>query len=100
MTARASTRSAHLLTDGKISPADLRDVEAYAEAMQRAGVKVLDIERTVVNDELGVAGRLDRTVMVRLPGAQRATRMVGDIKTGRLDFGAGQDRAATRNVRQ
>jgi hypothetical protein len=79
-----------LLTDGKISPADLRDVEAYAEAMRRAGIKVLDIERVVVNDELKVGGRLDRVVMGRLPGAQRATRMVGDIKTGRLDFGAGK----------
>lgn len=79
-----------LLTDGTITPADLADVEAYADAMQRLGAKVIDAERVVVNDDLKVAGRLDRVVMVRLPGETRARRRVLDIKTGRVDYGAGK----------
>lgn len=79
-----------LLTDGKITPADLADVEAYADAIRRLGAKIIETERVVVNDELKVAGRLDRVVMVKLPGEQRARRRVLDIKTGRVDYGAGK----------
>lgn len=82
-----------LLTEEKITPADLADVEAYAAAMQRAGIRVVreHIEQVVVNHELKVAGRLDRVVMVKFPDGQRAIRCVGDIKTGqRLDFAAGK----------
>lgn len=79
-----------LLTEGKITPADMADVEAYAEAMRKLGAKVIEAERVVVNDELKVAGRLDRVVMVKLPGETRARRRVLDIKTGRVDYGAGK----------
>ena len=79
-----------LLTEGKISPADMADVEAYADAMRRLGAKVIEAERVVVNDDLKVAGRLDRVVMVKLPGETRARRRVLDIKTGRVDYGAGK----------
>jgi hypothetical protein len=81
-----------LLTDGKITPADLADVEAYADAIKRAGIRIIPelIEQTIVVEELKVAGRLDRVVMAKLPGMQRATRMVLDIKTGRVDLGAGK----------
>lgn len=81
-----------LLTDGKITPADLADVEAYAEAIKRAGIKIVPeyIEQTVANHELKVAGRLDRVALVKFPGMARATRVVADIKTGRIDLGAGK----------
>lgn len=81
-----------LLTEGKITPADLADVEAYADAIKRAGIKIVYelIEQTVANHELKVAGRLDRVVYVKFPGMTRATRCVGDIKTGRIDYGAGK----------
>lgn len=79
-----------LLTAGEITPADMADVEAYADAMRRLGAKVIEAERVVVNDELRVAGRLDRVVMVKLPGETRARRRVLDIKTGRVDYGQGK----------
>lgn len=79
-----------LLTEGKITPADMADVEAYAEAMRKLGAKIIETERVVVNDELKVAGRLDRVVMVKLPGETRARRRVLDIKTGRVDYGQGK----------
>ena len=79
-----------LLTNGEITPADMADVEAYAAAMAKLGAKVVEAERVVVNDELKVAGRLDRVVMVKLPGELRARRRVLDIKTGRVDLGAGK----------
>jgi hypothetical protein len=76
------------LAEGEITPADMADVEAYADAMQRIGAKVIESERVVVDDEGKIAGRLDRVVMVKLPGEQRARRRVLDIKTGRVDYGA------------
>lgn len=79
-----------LLTAGEISPADMADVEAYADAIRRLGAKIIETERVVVNDELKVAGRLDRVVMVKLPGETRARRRVLDIKTGRVDYGQGK----------
>ena len=79
-----------LLTEGRITPADFDDVNAYAAAMQRAGIKVIDIERPVVNHELKVAGRLDRTALVRFPGMARAVKVVVDIKTGGIELGAGK----------
>lgn len=81
-----------MLTAGLITPADLADVEAYGRALEAAGVKVLPeyIEQPVVIHEEKIAGRLDRIVLAKLPGAQRATRMVLDVKSGRIDFGAGK----------
>lgn len=80
------------LEAGEITRADFDDVEAYARALRVAGVKVLPelIEQVIVDDERKVAGRLDRVVMYRFPGTQRAVRCVLDVKTGRLDFGAGK----------
>lgn len=81
-----------LLESGEISPADLADVEAYARALDRAGIKVIPelIETPVVIEELGVAGRLDRVVMCKLPGNARAARYVLDVKSGRIDMGGGK----------
>ncbi|MFM9815789.1 hypothetical protein ACKI16_45870, partial [Streptomyces scabiei] len=67
--------------------------------------KVIESEAVIVNDEMGYAGRLDRIIMVRLPelvigkgtlgeyvrpADQRARRYVADIKSGRVDLGAGK----------
>lgn len=81
-----------LLTEGKITPTDMADVEAYAEAIAKAGIRILPehIEQVVVNDELKVAGRLDRIAMVKLPGEARARRRVVDVKTGRIDYSTGK----------
>lgn len=94
----------------EITDSDVRDCVAYSDAISTLGAKIIDIERPVVIDEMpvprflpleeyggkpprtiGVAGRLDRTALVRLPGRQRATRVVLDVKTGStLEYSAGK----------
>lgn len=76
-----------LLEAGTITPADLADVEAYLRAIETAGIKILENEVMVVNDEKKRAGRLDKIGMVRFPGSARAVRCVLDIKTGSIDYG-------------
>lgn len=81
-----------LAAEGKITHADLADVEAYARAVEAAGIKIIPefIEQPIVVEELKVAGRLDRVVMAKLPGAARAARYIFDVKSGRIDLGAGK----------
>jgi hypothetical protein len=92
-----------LLEEGEITPADFADVEAYAYACQTLGLKVVAIEQVIVNDDLQVAGRLDRIYLAKLPEIRdpktgevlrvadaRAKRYVGDVKTGRVDYGQGK----------
>lgn len=76
--------------EGRLSPADIADVRAYAEAMARYGAKVLECEVFVVDDAAHVAGTADRILMAKPKGGQRAVRMVGDLKTGRVDYGIGK----------
>lgn len=91
--------------DVPITATDLASIEAYAERMTRLGAKVIESEAVIVNDEMGYAGRLDRVIMARLPeltigkgtpgeyvrpADQRARRYVADIKSGRVDLGAGK----------
>jgi hypothetical protein len=91
--------------DVPITATDLASIEAYAERMTRLGAKVIESEAVIVNDEMGYAGRLDRIIMARLPeltigkgtpgeyvrpADQRARRYVADIKSGRVDLGAGK----------
>lgn len=91
------------LQAGEITPADLADVEAYVAATKRLGLKVMAQEQVIVNDELKVAGRLDRVFLAKLPAIidpktgeevrpadTRAKRYIGDLKTGRIDYGAGK----------
>lgn len=83
-----------------ITATDLASTEAYAEAMTRLGAKVLHSEAIIVNDAMGYAGRLDRIITAKLPeltvggvvrpADQRARRYVTDIKSGRIDLGAGK----------
>lgn len=77
---------------GTITPADLADIEAYVEAMSKLGLKVVDTERVVVNDDLGVAGTLDRVVQApgKLLGRARGAKVVADIKTGSMEYGIGK----------
>lgn len=80
------------LTEGEITPADLVDVEAFLKATSDAGVRFIPelVEQVVANDELKVAGRMDYGVLFRFPGTSRAVRCVMDLKTGRIDLGAGK----------
>lgn len=89
---------------GEISATDLASIEAYVERMKRLGAKVIESEAVIVNDAMGYAGRLDRILMARLPelvvktaageyvrpADKRARRYVADIKSGRIDYGAGK----------
>jgi hypothetical protein len=75
------------LTAGTITPSDMADIEALDRAVVASGFKWERSEVMVVNDEAKIAGRLDGTGMIRLPGSKRATRVVFDIKTGRIDMG-------------
>ena len=82
---------AALLDAGEITPADFADIEAYGIALERAGVKVVANELQVVNHDLKVAGRLDKIVMAKAsPDAQRATKMIADVKTGKVDYAPGK----------
>lgn len=81
---------AHLVETGGATESDLADVRAYLEACEAAGLKMLEAETVVVIDELKVAGRLDRIAMYRKAGAARGTKVVADIKTGRVDYSAGK----------
>lgn len=89
----------------EISASELASIEAYAERMRRLNAKVIESEAVIVNDEFGFAGRLDMIIMARLPemvigrgttweytrpADTRARRYVADIKSGRLDMGAGK----------
>lgn len=62
-------------------PMPLRaDIAAYLAALDQACVQILDVERYIVHDSLGVAGRYDTRVSFgSLP------KMI-DTKTGSLDF--------------
>lgn len=87
--------------DVPVTETDLASIEAYAERMARLGAKVIESEAVIVNDAMGYAGRLDRIIMCKLPeltladgtvrpADQRAKRYVADIKSGRVDLGAGK----------
>lgn len=95
LTAVYDTDGADALRALDPSPADLADVMAYAAAMKKLEAEVIDVERRVVIDAHGVTGTLDRSVFYRPLQADgtrsaRRVRVVGDLKTGRIDFGAGK----------
>lgn len=75
---------------GDLEPSDRADLEAYAAEMARCGIEVVATEKFVVDDEKGVAGTLDRLVRFTPQGAARRTLAVGDLKTGRVDYGQGK----------
>jgi hypothetical protein len=69
------------------SPEDRADIEAYQAAVKEAGLKPIAQEMFIVNDEFGIAGTLDRVWSYKRPGAARAVRVIGDLKTGGIEFG-------------
>lgn len=69
---------------------DRRDVEAYQAKMVELGITTLWTERRVVLDDIQVSGTMDRAYQVKLPGMLRRTRVVGDLKTGSVSWGAGK----------
>lgn len=93
------------------SPADYADVLAYIEAMEAAGITpkdILHVEQRIVDDENGVTGTFDRGLRYRpivrnletgepeldedgnVRRAARSVKVIGDLKTGRVDYGAGK----------
>lgn len=62
-------------------------VDTYRSFAEATGAEVLHSEVLVVNDPLKVAGRTDLVLKARLPGDQRARRILLDVKTGRVDNG-------------
>lgn len=67
-----------------------RDIAAYVAARDALGVEVKLIEQFVVLDELEVGGTLDRLIRIDSPKLGRRVTAIGDVKTGRMDFGAGK----------
>lgn len=81
----------HLVADGDAhlvhwpdpcTSADIADMVAYRNTMERYGFEMLATETRVVIDELKVTGTFDR--IVRYQGAN----YIADLKTGRVDYGA------------
>jgi hypothetical protein len=73
-----------------LTPADIADLRAYRAAVEAEGIEVIACEQRVVLDEFAVTGTLDRSIRFTPPGATRKVKGVGDVKTGRLDYGAGK----------
>jgi hypothetical protein len=57
------------------------DIAAYRQALEDAGVEVLQVEGYILHDELLVGGRFDRIVSFG------STPKILDVKTGSLDWG-------------
>jgi hypothetical protein len=79
----------NLVESGLATHSDIADLRAYDSKMRELGIRHVAVEQMVVIDELAVAGTLDRASLYRFPGTTRAIRCVADIKTGRVDYGAG-----------
>lgn len=73
---------------GLATHADFADLRAYDAKMRELGIEHVYIEKRVVRDDLKVAGTLDRGSYYKLPGATRRTKLVADLKTGRVDYSA------------
>jgi hypothetical protein len=84
------SQATELVESGQATHADVEDLKAYRRETQRLGIEFYAFEKFVVDDDKGVAGTLDRLATVKLPGNLRRTKVVADLKTGRLDYGAGK----------
>lgn len=70
---------------------DRADMGAYTAIMTEIGVRredILGMETFVVNDEYETAGTYDRRVRLGMPCCDRPRIL--DLKTGRVDYGAGK----------
>lgn len=70
------------------------DLDVYRHVLEKAGLRIVDSERFVVQDELGIAGTYDKRLYTELltPDGMTAGFVIGDLKTGKvkgkeLDFG-------------
>lgn len=79
-----------LAEDWDVTPSEWRDLNAIAAAYAALNVEVLAVEQFVVVDELEVGGTLDRRIRYDSPKLGRRISAIGDLKTGRVDFGAGK----------
>lgn len=76
-----------------VSLDDRRDMAAWVRITERYRMTMLGMERFVVVDRLKVGGTYDRTVVSDHPGLScpLCTKpKVVDLKTGRIDYGAGK----------
>lgn len=71
---------------GPLPPEIGRDVAAYQKCVADNGLVPILVEVFVVQDELEVAGTADRVFFWPAKGKF----VIGDLKSGRLDFGAGK----------
>jgi hypothetical protein len=72
---------------------DRADMAAWQRTLQSFGMVILDTERFVVNDHYQIGGTYDRLVAVapdRWICTLCAKPMILDLKTGRVDYGAGK----------
>ena len=67
------------------------DLDAYLVALERHRIVPVEIEVFVANDELKAAGTFDRTMDWYRDGwDEPPMRVIGDLKTGRVDYGQGK----------
>lgn len=77
----------HLPRDTPMVLAD--DVRAYEAALKTHGLEPLEREVFVVNDEVKAAGTFDRVFRWTRPDGIQLN-VIGDLKTGRVDYGQGK----------
>lgn len=74
-----------------IWPGISADFAAYQESFNQfteaTGAKILHTEAMLVDDKAKLSGRTDIIALAKLPGDQRARRVIMDIKTGKVDNG-------------
>ena len=73
----------------EVPPVLARDVDAYSEALPRYGLVPLEQEVFVANDQLRTGGTFDRVYDWTRPDGT-TLRVIGDLKTGRVDYGHGK----------
>lgn len=69
---------------------DRADMAAYHRVMTESSLEVVQSELFVVNDEYRIGGTLDRVVWDTTGTDCCAKPMILDVKTGRVDYGAGK----------
>lgn len=104
LTDKGDDDAAMLIETGQATHADIADLRAYDAKMRELGIEHFAIEKRIVIDNvnalgvggaegdapLGIAGTLDRGSYYKFPGMGRRTRVVGDIKTGKIEWSPGK----------
>ena len=72
-------------------PILLEEVRAYVRACRRHRLVPVEVERFVAVDSIRAAGTLDRVYEWHRDGwGAEPLRVIGDVKTGRIDYGQGK----------